>query len=119
MVGFTDNDFTNQKTKDDDTMELDLFWIGLGIAAFGYFIGEGMKNFKKGSTSNNLLDLEDDHELLKESDLHWFMGVSKEDAKQLIAEHPDVPHLRLNGTTYYPRKKLKKWLLTIGDTKDQ
>lgn len=24
------------------------FWIGLGLAAIGYFIGDGLKNFKKG-----------------------------------------------------------------------
>lgn len=27
-------------------MEMNLFWIGLGLAALGYFIGDGLKNFK-------------------------------------------------------------------------
>lgn len=32
-------------------MEIDFFWIGLGIAAFGYFIGNGLKNFKNPEAS--------------------------------------------------------------------
>jgi len=101
-------------------MELDFFWLGLGLAAFGYFIGKGLQNFKNPMTPD-LFDLSDDeeHKLIKEKDLYWFIGVSKEDAKKLNEEHPDVPHITLNGQTYYPRKKLKKWLLEIGDKEEK
>ncbi|WP_396898330.1 hypothetical protein ACQRXC_26490 (plasmid) [Niallia taxi] len=32
-------------------MDIDFFWIGAGLSVFGYFIGDGLKNFKnpKGS----------------------------------------------------------------------
>lgn len=97
-------------------MELDFFWLGIGIAAFGYFIGSGLKNFKSPDPPgmSAFYDLEEDHKLVKESDLHWFIGVSKEDAKKLVEEYPDVPHLILNGTKYFPKEKLKKWLMEIG-----
>lgn len=94
---------------------MDFFWLGLGLAAFGYFIADGLRNFKQGPTSYNVLDFSDDedHKLLKEKDLHWFIGISKEDAKKLIEEYPDVPHITLNDEVYYPKKKLKAWLLAI------
>jgi len=87
--------------------------LAIGIAASGYFIGEGLKNFKNPESSGNVLeswDLSDDHELIKEKDVHYFMGISKEDAKSLIEEYPDIPHISLNGNTYYPRIRLKEWL---------
>jgi len=54
-------------------MEIDFLWIGLGLAAFGYFIGDGLKNFKN--------DEDDEHELIKANEVHHFIGVSKDDAK--------------------------------------
>src|SRR5699024_3972604 len=95
---------------------MDFFWLGLGLAAAGYFIGSGLQNCKS-PTMPDLFDLseDDEHKLISEKDVHWFIGVTKEDDKKLIEEHPNVPHITLNGKTYYPREKLKKWLLEIGD----
>src|SRR5699024_7119965 len=109
-----------QNTKGGLYMELDFFWLGLGLAAFGYFIGKGLQNFKNPMTPD-LVDLSDDEDrqVVREKDLYWFSGVSKEDAKKLVEEHPDVPHIILNGQTYYPREKLKKWLREIGDTENK
>lgn len=28
-------------------MEISFFWIAVGLAALGYFIGDGLKNFSK------------------------------------------------------------------------
>lgn len=100
-------------------MELDFIWLAIGLAAFGYFIGDGLKNFKNPSSKSFLesLDEEDEHELIKESEVHYFAGVSKEDAKKLIEEHPDIPHIKLNGQVYYPKAKLRDWLLKLGDWK--
>lgn len=96
-------------------MDLDLMWIALGIAAFGYFISDGLKNFKNPSASNvvDMLTNDENHQLIKQSDLHWYIGVSKEDAKKLIEEYPDVPHMSLNGQIYYPKEQLRQWLLNI------
>ncbi|MFD1851731.1 DNA-binding protein [Oceanobacillus bengalensis] len=96
-------------------MELDFFWIALGLAAFGYFIGDGLKNFNNPDAKGLLEDEDDRYELLKEGEVHWFIGVSKEDAKRLIEEYPDIPHIKLNGKNYYPKAKLREWLLKIGE----
>lgn len=97
-------------------MELDLIWMGLGIAIAGYFIGDGLKNFKNPNAKGlgDIFDEDDEHELIKESDVHYFIGISKEDAKHLIDEHPEVPHLYINDKVYYPKAKLREWLKDLG-----
>ncbi len=97
-------------------MDFDYIWIALGMAAAGYFIGDGLKNFKN-PNENSVLDFlneDDEHELIKENDVHHFMGISKEDAKSLIEEHSDIPHIIINNQVYYPKSKLREWLLNIG-----
>lgn len=97
-------------------MDFNFIWIGLGIAAAGYFIGDGLKNFKNPLAKNlidSLGDDEDDHELIKENQVHYFMGISKEDAKSLIQEHTDIPHVMINGNVYYPKGKLRNWLSNL------
>lgn len=90
-------------------------WIGL--AAFGYFIGDGLKKFRNPVAKSfvDSLNEDDEHELIKAGEVHHFIGVAKEDAKKLIEEHPDIPHLKLNGHFYNPKSKLRKWLMEIGD----
>ncbi|WP_233129851.1 DNA-binding protein [Domibacillus epiphyticus] len=78
----------------------------------GYFIGDGLKNFKHPS-DKSLLDYfkKNDHrELIKESDVHHVLGIAKEDARKLVHEYPDIPHLTLNGRVYFPKTKLRQWL---------
>jgi hypothetical protein len=89
--------------------------VAIGIAAAGYFIGNGLKNFNNPDTKNrfDLSNEVDEHELIKENEVHNFMGVSKEDATSLIEEHPDIPHIIINNKVYYPKSKLRKWLLSI------
>ncbi|MDR6225444.1 DNA-binding protein [Desmospora profundinema] len=94
---------------------MDFFMLGFGIAVAGYFVGNGLSNFNQGTKSGfDLLDEEDEHKLIPESDVHYFLGVTKEDAKVLIQEHPDIPHIQLNGKVYFPKSKLREWLLKIG-----
>lgn len=100
-------------------MEWYFISIAIGIAVAGYFIGDGLKNFKNPNAKGliNSLDEDEDaeHELIKEKDVHYFMGISKEDAKSLIQEHSDIPHIIINSKVYYPKAKLRKWLLNLGD----
>ncbi|ERN53673.1 hypothetical protein [Alkalihalophilus marmarensis] len=98
-------------------MVWDFIFIGAGIAAAGYFIGEGLKNFKNPNSPNFFDSLTEDEEygLIKENEIHYFMGISKEDAKHLIKEHPQIPHLIINNTIYYPKAKVKAWLKRVGD----
>lgn len=99
-------------------MDLDFFWIALGIAVAGYFIGNGLKNFKNPDAKDSIsefFDDDDEHELIKEKNVHYFIGISKEDAKVLIQEHPDIPHVLINNNVYYPKEKLRKWLSNLGE----
>ncbi|MDT8858864.1 DNA-binding protein [Alkalihalobacillus sp. MEB130] len=95
---------------------MEFIWLAIGIAAAGYFISDGLKNFQNPSAKNLLetLDDSDEHELIIENDVHHFIGVTKEDAKKLIEEHPSIPHLVLNNKVYYPKAKLREWLMKIG-----
>ncbi|WP_077624807.1 helix-turn-helix domain-containing protein [Sediminibacillus massiliensis] len=96
-------------------MEYDFFWLAIGIAIAGYCIGDGLKNFNNPNNKSlmDYLDDEKDHELINEKEVHNFMGISKEDAKSLIDEHPDIPHIMINNKIYYPKEKLRKWLLEL------
>jgi len=97
-------------------MELDLIWLALGIAVAGYFIGSGLKNFNNPDTRRFSEILDDtEHELVTENELPDFMGISKEDAYNLVKEHPEVPHIIINDKVYYPRKKLRAWLENLGE----
>src|SRR5690625_3195174 len=99
-------------------MEIDFLYLAIGIAAFGYFIGDGLKNFKNPNAKNLMEYLDDDgdeHELMNENEIHHFMGISKEDAKALIEEQPSIPHIKINDTVYYPKAKLRDWLLKLGE----
>ncbi|ARK32692.1 hypothetical protein [Halalkalibacter krulwichiae] len=96
---------------------MDFIFLSLAIAAAGYFIGDGLKNFQNPNAKNILeaFDFEDDPQLIKERDVHLFIGISKEDAKQLLNEYPDIPHIKLNHTIYYPKEKLREWLKNVGE----
>lgn len=70
-------------------VEMNLFWIGLGLAALGYFIGDGLKNFKnpKGIYSGYPY-------LIKEDDLHYYLGLSKVERKKCCVNI--LTYLKLN-----------------------
>ncbi|WP_245831749.1 DNA-binding protein [Oceanobacillus senegalensis] len=96
-------------------MGFSLIWIGLGIAIAGYFIGDGLKNFQNPNAKSFVHATDDDdHELIKENEVHYFMGISKQDAKTLTQEYSDIPHIFINGNVYFPKEKLRRWLLEIG-----
>ncbi|MFB5089083.1 DNA-binding protein [Psychrobacillus sp. PGGUH221] len=84
-------------------MALSFFWIGVGLAALGYFIGDGLKNFKnpKGSGYPTLIN---------EKDLPIYFGLSKEEILELLRKYPNAPKIELNGTTYFPYHQFLEWL---------
>ncbi|WP_078427435.1 DNA-binding protein [Alkalihalobacterium alkalinitrilicum] len=96
---------------------MEYIWLAMGIAIAGYLIGDGLKNFKNPNSKNILdsLDESDDHELIKENEVHHFIGISKEDAKNMVSEHPNIPHIIINNKIYYPKAKLREWLMKIGN----
>ena len=97
-------------------MEFDLIWLALGIAVAGFFIGNGLKNFNNPNAKSfsEIFD-DEEHELITENDVHDFIGILKEDAKYLIKEHSDVPHIIINNKVYYPRTKLREWIENLGE----
>jgi hypothetical protein len=90
-------------------MELDFFWLAAGIAAFGYFIGDGLKNFKN-PDAMDVLESDDGLSLIKEKDVHHFLGISKEDTPSLLRVYPDIPHMKINDNIYFPKAKLREWI---------
>lgn len=89
-------------------IEMDFFWIGVGLAAFGYFIGNGLKNFKN-PEAKFLFD-DEYPTLIKEKDLHTYLNLSRDEVADLLRKHPDAPKMELAGTTYYPYRQFMKWV---------
>ena len=94
---------------------MDFIWLAIGIAVAGYCIGDGLKNFKNpaAKTVMDYFEEDDDHELVKEKDLHYFIGISKEDTQALIEKYPEVPSVELNGTLYFSKIKLREWMKNL------
>ncbi|MFE8700779.1 DNA-binding protein [Cytobacillus sp. FJAT-54145] len=86
-------------------MEISLFWIGAGLAALGYFIGDGLKNFKNPKASSSEYPT-----LIKESDLHHYLGLKKDEVDELLSKYPDAPKVELRGTRYYPYQPFLEWM---------
>lgn len=90
-------------------MDLDFFWLAVGLAAIGYFIGDGLKHFKN-PNAVDVLESDDALDLIKEKNIHQFLGISKEDAEALLRDYPDIPHMKINGNIYFPKVKLRAWM---------
>ncbi|SOC22719.1 hypothetical protein SAMN05880501_11482 [Ureibacillus xyleni] len=86
-------------------MDAGLFWIGAGLAFLGYFIGDGLKNLK-----NPKVNYSAQPTLIDERDLHLYLGLTKEETKELLSKYPDAPKVVLKGTTYYPYQRFLEWL---------
>ncbi|WP_050181675.1 hypothetical protein [Domibacillus robiginosus] len=87
-------------------------FLGLGIALAGYFIGDGLKNWKNPSekTFMDHFKRRDQPEFIREDSLHRFIGTPKEDAKALLEENRDIPSIKVNGKMYVSRTSLRQWL---------
>jgi len=85
-------------------VEIDTFWIAVGLAALGYFIGDGLKNFSKPQKKSSY------PYLIKEKDLHYHFNLSKGEIEELLDKYPDAPKIELKGTTYYPYQQFIDWL---------
>lgn len=95
-------------------MALDLTFLAIGIAVAGYFIGHGLKNFKNPDARSSFGDaFADEPELIKEKDVPYYLGISKEDARLLTEEYPNIPHFTINDNVYYSRTKLREWIKNI------
>ncbi|RAS91803.1 DNA-binding protein [Priestia endophytica] len=85
-------------------MDISFFWIAVGLAAFGYFIGDGLKNFSKPPKKSSY------PHLIKEGDLHLYFNLSKGEVEDLLNKYKGAPQIELKGTTYYPYQPFIDWL---------
>jgi hypothetical protein len=95
-------------------MEISLLWIGLGLAALGYFIGDGLKNFKNPGNSFSEYPM-----LIKEKDLHRYVGLTLDEVEELLQKYPDIPKIELKGTRYYQYHHFYEWLSTKDNFKQK
>ncbi|CAM3850902.1 hypothetical protein [Alkalicoccus chagannorensis] len=97
-------------------MEMDFFWLAVGLIAASYFIGDGMKNFRNPSAKSMMdhLSEHEEKELIHEKHVHYTLGIEKKDAQALTKEYKDVPHVKINGSIYYPKKRLLEWVEEVG-----
>ena len=89
-------------------MELAFLFLGLGFAIFGYFVGDGLKHFGKGDASDQ--SVKGNYKLIRQEDIHFVLGISREDAEKLIEEHPEIPHIKINNKIYFSRSEITEWL---------
>ncbi|WP_243387932.1 DNA-binding protein [Bacillus kexueae] len=88
-----------------------LVWIGIGIAAAGYFIGEGLNNFQNpGYSLFSSFGEEREELLIPEKDLHVYLGIKKTDSKSFLEEYPDIPHIKISGSVYVFKEGLDEWV---------
>ncbi|PRO67162.1 helix-turn-helix domain-containing protein [Alkalicoccus urumqiensis] len=93
--------------------------IGLGLAAAGYFVGEGLRNFGKGSETMSFFSaLDDAPPLMEENELAEFLGVNRKDIHALVQNRSDLPRMDVNGTVYFPRAQVREWAEHGGNLDD-
>ncbi|MED2737348.1 DNA-binding protein [Bacillus toyonensis] len=91
---------------------MDLFWVGIGLLFLGYFIGEGLKNFKNPGSSETLFGT-GNKKLIKEEDLHSALGIPRAEMKEMLEKYPDIPKIELKNVNYYQYGKVIEWLEKI------
>lgn len=80
------------------------FWIAIGLALLGYFIGNGLKQMNHPQKTSM------DYYLIEESNLHTYLSLSREEVKDLISKYPNAPKIELNGKIYYNYQHLINWI---------
>lgn len=84
---------------------MEFFWLAVGIALMGYFIGDGLKYInrpKKKSSSTPTL--------IKEEDLPYYVQLTKKELEDLFKKHPNVPKIKLDGKNFYHYEQFCDWL---------
>ncbi|MGL5316499.1 MAG: hypothetical protein ACRC92_24800 [Peptostreptococcaceae bacterium] len=106
-------------------MGVEAILIAIGIAAAGYFIGEGISfglvNFKSGKKNNEktFKKAEPPHnQLIREENISTWLGIPIEDGKELLKQYPEIPHIEINGKVYFIKEGLNDWISNYNYKKD-
>ncbi|MGN1401361.1 MAG: DNA-binding protein [Bacillus sp. (in: firmicutes)] len=94
-------------------MENGFFWLGVGLALLGYFIGDGLRHFQIPKKTAKY------QVFLKENELHYYVSLNRKELKELLNQYPDAPKIVLDGKVYYPSKQFQDWLASLETTQDQ
>ncbi|MFS0782040.1 DNA-binding protein [Bacillus sp. 1P06AnD] len=86
---------------------MDFFWIAVGLAGLGYFIGDGLRHI------GNPKKVTKYFVFIKENELHYYVNLSRKEIKELLNEFPDAPKVVLNGKVYYPSRQFQEWLAAL------
>jgi hypothetical protein len=91
--------------------------MGIGLAVAVYFLCEGLGNTIKPGSNNEFgqIDEVEQEELIKASELHYYLGVSRVEAEEFMKAHSNLPRICINGKAYYSKTKLREWLLNMSN----
>lgn len=92
-----------------------IFFLGVCIVIGSWIIHNGLFAQPNVSTKQAV-----QHQLLTQSELVNYLGLSKEEIQKLT-ELPDgddsytseLPHIKIGSKIYYPKSALDKWLLNV------
>ncbi|MFS0788634.1 DNA-binding protein [Shouchella sp. 1P09AA] len=86
---------------------LSFFWVAVGLALLGYFIGNGLKKFQSKSDAQEYHAY---YQLIEENQLYLYVNISEKDMEDLLRKKDGAPKIVLNGKTYYHLVKFQEWL---------
>ncbi|WP_232217775.1 DNA-binding protein [Virgibacillus sp. SK37] len=74
------------------------------VSGIRIILGDGLKNFQNPKASSSGYPT-----LIKEKDMHIYLGLSKEELNELLNKYTNAPKIELKGTTYYPYQQFIEW----------
>lgn len=93
----------NQMEIEISGLGIGLVLLAVGLSLMGYFIGKGLQNMGHPEKGHHY------HFFIKESELEYYSNLDKNEIEELLRKYPNAPKIELNGTNYYPYKKLMEW----------
>jgi len=98
----------------NNIVALSIFFLGVCIVIGSWMISNGLSVKPNISTKQAVK-----HQLLTQSELVRYLGLSKEEI-QILTELPDaggytseLPHIKIGTKFYYPKSAIDKWLLNV------
>ncbi|KQL32833.1 hypothetical protein AN960_22950 [Bacillus sp. FJAT-25509] len=94
---------------------ISIFLLGICIVIGSWMISNGM-----GTKVSTSLSVQHQHQLLTQSELVDYLGLSKEEIQKLTelddgegSYSSELPHLKIGSEFYYPKSAIDKWLVNV------